>query len=154
MTHTTSTTTTSSSKNPGSTGRTEPVSGLRRHEGGCHCGAVRYAATLDLQRGSHCNCTICTKTASTNSILKPAAFTLLQGADDITTYGMRSFCKRCGIHMFGAGDLPELGGAFVSVNLNTIDGFDVLEATLVHWDGRHDNWAAGPRPQRWPVRAS
>jgi hypothetical protein len=44
-----------------------------------------------------------------------------------------------------------LGGDFVSVNLNCIDGFDASQTKLVHWDGRHDNWSAGTRATPWPI---
>ncbi len=68
--------------------------------------------------------------------------------------GRRFFCARCHIFCFGKGHLEILGGDFVSVNLNCVDGFDVSQATLVHWDGRHNNWSAGPRPTPWPIDAA
>jgi hypothetical protein len=66
----------------------------------------------------------------------------------------RAICARCHSYCFGKGHLDMLGGDFVSVNLNCIDGFDVSKTELVHWDGRHDNWQAGPRPSPWPVAAA
>jgi hypothetical protein len=42
----------------------------------------------------------------------------------------------------------------VSVNLHCVDGFDVSRTTLVYWDGRHDNWNAGPRSTPWPIDAA
>ena len=44
-----------------------------------------------------------------------------------------------------------LGGDFVSVNLNCLDSFDPATVKTIYWDGRHDNWQAGPRDQPWPV---
>jgi hypothetical protein len=44
-----------------------------------------------------------------------------------------------------------LGGDFVTVSLSCIDDFDVSKTQLIHWDGRHDNWGAGPRATPWPV---
>ena len=130
----------------------------RLHTGGCHCGAVRYQVTLDASQGNRCNCSICNKLSQLGSIVKPAAFELLAGQDSLTQYGwrnnvsQRSFCKRCGVHCFGAGHLAELGGDFVSINLNTLDDVDPLDVRVVYWDGRHDNWQAGPRDQPWPIR--
>jgi hypothetical protein len=126
--------------------------------GGCHCGAVRFEVDLEHDvRASHCNCSICMKIAQTGVILKPSAFRLLAGEESIGRYvwGMkvsaRHFCKHCGIHCYGAGHLAELGGDFVSANLNCLDDFDVNELTVTHWDGRHDNWQAGPSSTPWPL---
>jgi hypothetical protein len=63
----------------------------------------------------------------------------------------RYFCKICGVHCFGRGFLEMLGGDFVSVNFNTLDGVDVNQLELLHWDGRHNNWQAGARKTPWPV---
>ncbi|MCA9626190.1 MAG: GFA family protein [Myxococcales bacterium] len=128
---------------------------LKTYEGSCHCGAVKYRVTCDLGDAMRCNCRICTKVAQTGVIVKPVAFELLSGSDVITHYpnavGKRSFCSRCGIHCFAEGNLPEVGGEFVSVNVNTLDGVELKDLQVVHWDGRHDNWQAGPRPQPWPI---
>lgn len=77
--------------------------------------------------------------------------------DSITKYGFgqniskRSFCKHCGVHCFGAGHLEVLGGDFVSINLNTLDRVDPRDVHVIYWDGRHDNWHAGPSDQPWPI---
>jgi len=132
----------------------------QKHPGSCHCGDVRFEVDLDLAAGgTRCNCSICMKTASTNAIVKPNAFTLLSDEAKLSSYvwrsetAKRSFCKRCGVHCFGRGHLEQLGGDFVSVNLNCLDDADVNLLKVVHWDGRHDNWQAGPRPEPWPVQA-
>jgi len=130
------------------------------HLGSCHCGAVRFEVRLEPGfRGTRCNCSICAKTAITGAIVKPDAFCLLAGEDDRGSYAWggnvstRYFCKHCGIHCYGAGHLAEVGGDFVSVNLNTIDALDVNELEVGYWDGRHDNWMAGMRDQPWPIFA-
>lgn len=132
---------------------------VTKHHGSCVCGDVTFEVELDLSRGSRCNCTICTKLGVTGSVVKPSAFTLLSSPSKLASFtrtptiGERFFCARCHAYCFSKGRLEELGGDFVSVNLNCIDGFDVTRVTLVYWDGRHDNWAAGPRPTPWPVDA-
>jgi hypothetical protein len=132
--------------------------GVARYTGGCHCGAVRFAVELDLAEGAgRCNCSICTKIAPTSRIVKPAAFTLLSDETSLGVYewgaktSRRFFCPRCGIHCFGRGYLAEVGGDYVSVNVNCFDDVDPAELTIVHWDGRHNNWQAGPRPTPWPI---
>ncbi len=63
----------------------------------------------------------------------------------------RFFCNTCGVYCFGRGHLEQLGGDFVSVNLNCLDDVELARLTVVHWDGRHDNWQVGPRATPWPV---
>jgi hypothetical protein len=131
-----------------------------KHHGSCFCGDVQFEVEVDLSKGSRCNCTICTKLGGVGSIVKPAAFTLLGPESKLASFtrtpeiACRFFCARCHIYCFGKGHLEMLGGDFVSVNLNCVDGFDVSGAALIHWDGRHDNWSAGPRPSPWPITAA
>lgn len=132
----------------------------KKHHGTCYCGDVEFEVEVDITKGSQCNCTLCARLGSTGSIVKPAAFTLLTPEAKLASYarnadiGTRYFCSRCHVYCFGKGHLEMLGGDFVSVNLNCVDDFDLSKAELIHWDGRHDNWQAGPRPTRWAVTAS
>jgi len=132
----------------------------RKVTGGCHCGAIRYEVALDpTQPASRCNCSVCTKISPTSRIVKPGAFTVLQGEESAGVYewgakvSKRFFCKRCGVHCFGRGHLEELGGDYVSVNANTLDDADPGLLQVIYFDGRHDNWEAGPRSTPWPVVA-
>jgi hypothetical protein len=126
-------------------------------QGTCHCGAVAFEADVDPTQATHCNCTICTKTMWTGLMCKPAQFRVVRGEDNLTGYiwggrvSTRYFCKTCGVQCFGRGELEVLGGAFVSINANTLDGVDPHALPLKHWDGRHDNWQAGPRATPWPI---
>ena len=130
-------------------------------QGSCHCGAVRFEVDLpaaDVRIG-RCNCTICRRVGQTGTIVKPDAFRLLSGKSNLAVYewggriSKRYFCTTCGVHCYGPGHLAQLGGDYVSVNLNCFDDFEVDESKVVYWDGRHDNWQAGPRSTPWPVRA-
>ena len=108
-----------------------PHAEKKTHTGSCHCGELRFQVELDARHGSKCNCTICTKVGGTNAIAPPSAFTLLTSLDGASMYewggktGQRYFCKRCGVHVFGKGHLAELGGDYVSVNLNCLDDIDL-----------------------------
>jgi hypothetical protein len=131
------------------------------HRGSCHCGAVRFEAIVNVVEGaSKCNCSICLKVSNIGAVTKPEAFTLREGEASLSEYAWggktatRYFCKHCGVHCFGRGHLAELGGDYVSINVNTLDDVDPSTLTLVHWDGRHNNWHAGPRPEPWPVFAT
>lgn len=128
-----------------------------KHLGGCHCGAVRYEVDIEKPFFTRCNCSICVRLQSTGALVSPARFRLLAGADRTFTYefgtkvGKRHFCRTCGVYVFGTGHLEVLGGDYVSVNANTIDDLDPNALPLAHWDGRHDNWQAGPRDTPWPI---
>jgi hypothetical protein len=128
------------------------------HQGSCHCGAVRYRVAFDLgSSAGRCNCSVCSKIAQTGGIVKPDAFTLLSGEESLSQYvwggkiSTRFFCKHCGIHCFGRGHLAEIGGDYVSVNLNTLDDVELADLKVVYWDGRHNNWEGGPRDTPWPI---
>ncbi|MDB4966900.1 MAG: aldehyde-activating protein [Myxococcales bacterium] len=130
------------------------------HTGGCHCGAVRFEADLDLGNPvGACNCTLCTKRGVLGAIVKPAELRVLAGEENLGDYswGPKTahflFCKTCGIHVFGRGHLVELGGAYASVNVTCIDDIDPATLEVVYFDGRHDNWQAGVRDTPWPVHA-
>jgi hypothetical protein len=126
--------------------------------GSCHCGAVQFRVATDLDKGaSRCNCSICTKVSQLGGIVKPEAFQLVSSEEHLSSYAWASrtstryFCKHCGIHCFARGSLPELGGAYVSVNYNCLDGVEVNDLRVVYWDGRHNNWQAGPRDRPWAI---
>jgi hypothetical protein len=134
--------------------------GAKKHTGTCHCGAVRFEVELDLGAGaSRCNCSVCTKVGITSAIAKPSAFVLLSDEAALGMYewggktAQRYFCKTCGIHCFGRGYLEQVGGAYVSVNLNTVDDLELSDLKVSYWDGRHDNWQAGTRSTPWPILA-
>ena len=130
------------------------------HRGACHCGAVRFEVKVALEQVTRCNCSICTKTAWVGALVKPDAFTLLAGEADLGSYewghkiSKRHFCKHCGVQVYGAGVLEEVGGPFVSINVSALDDVEIQQIPLIYWDGRHDNWQAGPRPTPWPIYAT
>lgn len=135
------------------------MSNAKKHEGSCHCGAVTFEVEVDATQGSRCNCSICTKIASIGTIAKPDALTIKQGEADLSSYtwghkvSTRYFCKHCGIYLFSRGHLAELGGDYVGVYLNALDDVDPADIALTYWDGRHDNWQAGPGTKPYPIKA-
>jgi hypothetical protein len=130
---------------------------MTNHRGTCHCGAVAFECDADLTTASRCNCSICTKLMWTGVLIKPAQFRLVKGEAELGSYAWghkvstRYFCKHCGTPVFGKGHLDVLGGDFVSINCNALDDSDPHQLPLRHWDGRHDNWQAGPRETPFPI---
>jgi hypothetical protein len=130
----------------------------KTHRGSCHCGKVRFEADLDLATGTgKCNCTYCWKVRNWSIIIKPEAFRAIAGEDELTKYsfgtsaGGHAFCKHCGIRTFTRGYLEQIGGAFVSVALASLDDLDPGElaaAPVQYMDGRNNNWWNPPAETR------
>jgi hypothetical protein len=131
----------------------QPNANPKTYAGGCHCGAIRFEAELDPSTGTKCNCSMCTKKAFFGVVVKPSSFRLVSGGGNLADYQFNTkmmhhlFCTRCGVHAFGRGNLEQLGGEYYSVNLNCIDELDLSTLKAMYWDGRHDNWQAGPAAQ-------
>ena len=114
---------------------------LQRHEGGCHCGAVRFQVAVEQYEAIECNCSMCTKKANLHLIVPRQRFVLLRGADALTTYrfntgvAQHTFCKTCGIHPFYT---PRSHPDDVDVNIRCLDGDAWRRFALKPFDGR--NW--------------
>ncbi|WP_374529638.1 GFA family protein [Novosphingobium sp.] len=110
--------------------------------GGCHCGAVRFEAEVaESVELLDCNCSICAKTGYLHLNVPHRDFTLLSGAESLTSYRFGSgaaehlFCAVCGIKSFYQ---PRSHPDCWSVNFRCLDADHGLAATVRTFDGR--NW--------------
>jgi hypothetical protein len=99
----------------------------KTYEGGCHCGAVRFRVVVVDPTAIRCNCSICNRKGFLHLIVPPEQFTLLRGADVLSTYTFNTgvakhlFCKICGIHSFYR---PRSHPESYDVNIHCLDGLE------------------------------
>ena len=128
---------------------------LKTYDGGCHCGALRFTARVDVSADTgKCNCTVCRKMRLWSDKADAATFTLTAGTEALTDYmgcsdvAHHFFCKTCGIHAFDRIDTPNMTGAvYYNVSIACLDGLDVDElmtAPVTYYDRLHDAWARVP----------
>lgn len=111
------------------------------HQGGCHCGAVRYEVELDLdQPAIACDCSICSKSGTLLQFVEPSKFRLERGEENLSDYQFNQhvihhlFCKTCGIKSFARGVGPH--GPMVAINVRALDGVDVFALRTQQYPGR------------------
>ncbi len=111
------------------------------HTGGCHCGQVRFSATLDLDKVMSCNCSICTKHGFLWSFVPANAFRLDSGDDSLSEYQFNRhvirhlFCSECGVEAFARAKAPD-GTDTVAVNVRSLDKVDIDALKPKPFDGR------------------
>ncbi|KIY00864.1 uncharacterized protein Z520_03530 [Fonsecaea multimorphosa CBS 102226] len=149
-----------------------PTAEKKTFTGSCHCGSIKYTASLTLTdppTAGRCNCTICLKQGFTGIRIPREDFTLLSPASlsssPVRDYQFRSrdvhkyFCGTCGVHVCGEGSFEFPAGSgtvheFFSINALSLDqpqeGLDLSTFKMRYVDGRNDNWAAGMRDAPWP----
>jgi hypothetical protein len=129
------------------------------HQGGCHCGAVRYKVSGEPQHVALCHCSDCRKSAGAPMVAWAAfaedEFTLLQG--ELTVFNssgtaLRSFCPKCGtgIAYRNAEYLPGI----VDIQAATLDNPDALPAGAHIQTAERIGWMASahelPQFERYP----
>ncbi|MGV1014698.1 MAG: GFA family protein [Methyloceanibacter sp.] len=114
---------------------------MRWKQGGCHCGAVRFAVLApDAIEAVQCNCSICRITGFLHLIVPKDRFRLLAGQDRLTTYSFNTgtakhlFCSVCGVKSFY---VPRSHPDGFSVNVRCLDDGTVEVAKVTTFDGQH-----------------
>jgi hypothetical protein len=110
------------------------------HRGGCHCGRVIFEVTAPAElEVTDCNCSICSKSGYLHLIVPAARFTLIAGADALSTYTFNTrvakhmFCSTCGVKSFY---IPRSHPDGVSVNARCIDPATITSLTVTPFEGR------------------
>ena len=113
-------------------------------DGGCHCGAVRFAIEVAPPlEVLDCNCSICARTGFLHLIVPHSDFILLSGTRSLSAYRFGTgaaehlFCKTCGIKSFYQ---PRSHPDNWSINFRCLDQGHSLNPAIRPFDGR--NWEA------------
>ena len=114
------------------------------HEGGCHCGQMRYRVIAPAKlRVTQCNCSICSRSGYLGLIVPKVDFELISGTDYLASYCFNTgtarhlFCRRCGIKSFY---MPRSHPGSVNVNARCLDPQTIMGMTIRSIDGQ--NWEA------------
>jgi hypothetical protein len=114
---------------------------VSHHQGGCHCGAIRYSVEIDPDaQAIACNCSMCGRSGTFLQFVPEDKFKLEKGEGNLTDYQFNKhkihhvFCKTCGIKSFARGEGPK--GPMVAINVRCLDGVDPFTVKTQHFDGK------------------
>lgn len=113
------------------------------HNGGCHCGRVRWRAQAPSSVVVwKCNCSDCSMRGNVHFIVPSKRFELLGDSKQyLTTYtfgthsAKHTFCKVCGITSFYT---PRSNPDGVAVTYRCVDPGTLTHVEIKHYDGQ--NW--------------
>jgi hypothetical protein len=114
---------------------------MKKYNGGCHCGQVKYEVEMEFKNAISCNCSICMKRGSLLDFVPESQFSLLSGGEELQDYLFNKkmihhyFCKNCGILSFAKGTAPD-GKKVVAINLRCLEGVDLKALSVHEYDGR------------------
>lgn len=90
--------------------------------------------------------------------IKPEQFRWLSGEAEAGRYGFHPdsqnhhvFCRNCGVRIGTTGNVPEIGGAYWSVALATLDDLpleSLISAPIRFMNGRDNDWFHEPPETR------
>jgi len=132
---------------------------IQSYQGGCHCGAVRYSADLDLDQGTiRCNCSLCSKSRAWFAFAPADKFKLVKSGEMVeyrwTPEGKPKpnltyhICATCGVRTHATGTGPK--GPTAAVQVATLENADpdLLAKGIRYVDGRNDDFAHEPDDTR------
>jgi hypothetical protein len=115
---------------------------MKTYNGSCHCGAITFTLTADIDHAMECNCSHCARKGFLLSFVPAEQFELLTGEDNLTEYRFNKmhiahlFCKTCGVQCFGRAKNAE-GKDTVAVNVRCLDDIDLNTLTINKVDGKN-----------------
>lgn len=117
------------------------MSDLKTFHGSCHCGAVKFEATMGTpEKAFACNCSMCQRAGWLLAFVKDDAFKLVSGTDALTDYQFAKmkthhvFCKTCGVRAYSHGTDKE-GKPTMALNLRCVAEIDATTLPVQVFDG-------------------
>ena len=114
------------------------------YEGGCLCGAIRYASRAAPVATGYCHCRLCQRSSGAPVLAWGAfpisSFAYLSGDPSVyrsSSHGQREFCARCGSQLAYR---ESAGARSVDVNLATLDDPGALEPRSHLWTKSRIRW--------------
>ncbi|HEV2815826.1 MAG TPA: hypothetical protein VGW40_01185 [Allosphingosinicella sp.] len=125
-----------------------------RHQGGCHCGAIRFAFESDRPLAPRaCQCGFCRR-HNARTVTDPAGMATLALAAETNRYRFGTgtsdylICGRCGVYVGATAALE--GTLYATLNLNAFDDPRLdLVAAPVSYDGEDAAAKAERRRANW-----
>ncbi|XP_071551221.1 centromere protein V-like [Panulirus ornatus] len=115
--------------------------GLVRHQGGCHCGAVRFEVLApSVLTVIDCNCSICVKKQNKHFLVPLNHFKLVSGHDALQTYtfnthsAKHNFCSSCGVQPFF---IPRSSPTSYGIAPHCLDGSTVKKINFEKVNGKN-----------------
>lgn len=111
------------------------------YQGSCHCGQIAFEVKGELTGAVDCNCSICQRKGTLMWFVPRAQLRLFTAPEAMRSYTFHKhvihhhFCPTCGIHPFGEG-LGQDGAAMAAVNIRCLEGVDIYDIPVHHYDGR------------------
>jgi len=112
---------------------------MTTHAGSCHCGAVKFTFTGEIDNAITCNCSYCRRAGHVLVFGALSDLNVQADADKLGTYFFNKnviahyFCNACGITTHGTGEGP--GGPMAAINVRCIPSVDTESLKVTHFDG-------------------
>jgi hypothetical protein len=112
-----------------------------KHNGGCHCGKIRFEVEGEITGAMACNCSMCSRKGSLMWFVPREELRVKTPEEDIGTYTFNKhvikhrFCGTCGVHPYAEGT-DSKGHSMAAINLRCLDGIELDEIPVQHFDGR------------------
>ena len=117
---------------------------LRKAQGGCACGTIRYEINGEVEHSAYCHCRTCQKQSGAPVVawfsVKPEGLRYLAGKPRgwrASANATREFCGDCGTYLLFREDDSA---ATLGVNTATLDDPALVPPTFHIWHESHISW--------------